>query len=154
MRRGHHLVEAVKQGQASLRAVGFSHGHRTVEPDHRRGREAVEGGIPVGDPSPIGVAGSHRDRVLGRDEGLQPNLGSPTTQHHWVGGQPREQTESIGDLAALPSAAVLVGQQHQPSGIVHPSLATRVLQQHQRQQRIEQRRGLRCSGIWLVQFGR
>ena len=43
----------------------------------------------------------------------------------------------LGDLVAVPPAPVLVGQQHQPAVRVDPGVAARVLQQHQREQRVE-----------------
>ena len=48
----------------------------------------------------------------------------------------RQQLECLRDLLGVPARPVLVGQQHQPP-VDHPGVASRVLQQHQREQTVE-----------------
>ena len=90
------------------------------------------------DPVPAGGVGARRGRVLGRDPRLH---GVRRRQRADRAGQHRlrQQRQRLVDLVAPPAAAVLVGEQHQRAVVVDPRVASRVLEQHQREQRDQRR---------------
>ena len=52
---------------------------------------------------------------------------------------PVEERERLGDLVVVPPRAVLVGEQDEPAGRVDPGVATRVLEQQEREEGLQHR---------------
>ena len=78
--------------------------------------------------------GPDRGRVLGGDVRLQ-QVGPRLDGEIGTGEAARAGRDALVDLVAVPESAVLVGQQDEPAVGVDAGVASRVLQQHEREQR-------------------
>ena len=91
----------------------------------------------LADPVPPGLGCRRRRRVLGRHERLQPvALGERRGD---VRRHPVQQRDRLGDLVVVPARPVLVGQEHEAAGGVGAGVAPRVLEEQQREQRLQHR---------------
>ena len=117
------------ESETSIRSVGHRDRDRSVELDHRRGPHRLEAAVERCDLRPIGVLGSWRPGMQRGDRRL-----------HLIGtGPPHlycrvDERQPFIDHLLIPASSVLVLQQHEVAVFIDASMASGVLQQHQRKQ--------------------
>ena len=118
--------DRVDRGEAVLRAVGHGDCDRAVQLDDRRGLQRA--------------AARRRAATICGQSLVSPVWQAAIAAWSWYGpGRPRRQRglderTALGDLVLVPARAVLVLQQDELPVAVEPSVAARVLEQHQREQ--------------------
>jgi hypothetical protein len=121
--------QRVQQRQAGLGALRHAHRHGPVQLHHRGRVDPAELPVDPGDHRPVGVGGLVRARVAGGDDGLQLVRPGPAGLQRLL-----QDLLSVGDLGAVPAAAVLVLERDQVPVAVGAGRPAGVLQQHQREQ--------------------
>jgi hypothetical protein len=100
--------QRVKQGQAGFRAPGHAHGHRPVQLHHRGRVDPAELPVDPGDHPPVGVGGLVGAGMAGGDDGLQLVGPGPSGPQRAL-----QDPLPLGDLGAVPAAAVLLLERDQ-----------------------------------------
>ena len=119
-------AEGVEDDQARGGTLGHGDGDSPVGLHDRRRLVADELTVEHGDLTPVGLLGGRRSRVAGGDGRLELIGTGPSAPE-----RPLDEHRTLGDLAVVPAAAVLIGQQHELALVVEAGRTAGVGQQQQ-----------------------
>ncbi len=122
-------LELVDEDERCFRSLDLGYGDRAVERDDRSRREGQKLVVEPQDLAPVRGRRGRRvavDCVDRRLDLIRAGLVPPQTSS--------DERLTLGDECTVPEASVLVGQQHEVALRGHARSATRLDEQHQREQ--------------------
>ena len=131
------LRQPVRERESRVGSVGHRDRDGSIERHDGRGSPFGERPVERGDLWPVGVLGTRRAGVQGRDRRLHLVRAGRAELHRAV-----ERVQTLIDEIAIPAGAILVLQQDERARRIHPGAVPGVLQQHER----EEAERLRCVG--------
>lgn len=120
-------LEAVQQREPGVRTLGLGDGHRAVQSVQRRGLQALERGIQLGDGVPARLLERRGEAVLGRDRCLGVIARETVARRRAL-----EPLHAGCDLLRIPLRSVLLLEQHQRPVCISPATQASRMQVHQR----------------------
>jgi hypothetical protein len=123
------VVRRFQQSQARSSAVGSRHRERAIDPDRSNRAETLEQRVERGNLAPVRLVRAARAAVDGSDCGfslVRTRCSGPESA--------LEKLRGAADRVVVPAFPLLLGKRHRRSRSVEARIATRVVQEQEREQ--------------------